>query len=85
MKHYIAEIQERNGDFEYDIKYLFATTKNADKYSDKVAMKWRGGSKKDWDDYMNGYWCDGTVIIDQGSKEIPESDFNVLKKYLAVL
>ena len=30
MKYYIGEIHERNGDLEYDTKYLFATTKNPD-------------------------------------------------------
>ena len=85
MKYYIGEIHERNGDMEYDTKYLFATKKNPDKYSDKVAMEWRGGDKGDWDEQHDAYWSDCSLIHDYGSKEIPKEDFDVLSKYLAVL
>jgi hypothetical protein len=85
VKHYIGEIHERNGDMEYDTKYLFATNKNPDKYTNKVAMEWRGGDKDDWDEQHEGYWSDSSLIFDHGSKEIPKEDFEVLKKYLSVL
>ena len=85
MKYYIGEIREQNGDMEYDTKYLFITNKNPDKYTDKVAMEWRGGDKSDWDKYHEGYWSDCTLIFDEGSTEIPLEDFEVLRKYLAVL
>ena len=85
MKYYIGEIHERNGELEYNTKYLFATKKNPDKYSDEVAMEWRGGDKEDWDEQEGGYWSDCSLIFDHGSKEIPKEDFEVLKKYLTVL
>lgn len=85
MKYYIGEIHERNGDMEYDTKYLFETKKNPDKYTEKVAMEWRGGDKSDWDENCGGYWSDCSLIFDHGSKEIPKEDFEVLKKYLTVL
>jgi len=85
IKHYIGEIHERNGDMEYDTKYLFVTNKKPDKYTDKVAMEWRGGDKSDWDKQHNGYWSDCSLIFDQGSTEISKEDFEVLKKYLSVL
>ena len=85
MKHYIGEIHERNGDMEYDTKYLFATNKSPDKYTDRVAMEWRGGDKGNWDDQEEGNWSDCTLIFDQGSTEIPKEDYEVLKKYLSVL
>jgi len=85
MKYYIGEILERNGDMEYDTKYLFTTNKNPDKYTDKVAMEWRGGDKSDWDEQHGGYWSDSSLIFDHGSKEIPKEDFEVLKNYLSVL
>ena len=85
MKYYIAEITERNGDFEYDTKYLFATYCEPDEYSNNVAMEWRGGDEDDWDEDLNGYWCDGSIICDGGSKEITKDDFDVLKKYLSIL
>ncbi len=84
-KYYIGKINEINGDMNYDCPYLFQTRGNPDKYSDKVAMKWRDGSKSDWDKDHGGYWSDDTLIVDGGSREIPEEDFVVLRKYLAVL
>jgi hypothetical protein len=84
MKYYIGEIHERNGDMEYDSQYLFATNKNPDKYTDAVAMQWRQGDRSNWNSQDEGYWSECTLIFDRGSQEIPESDFNVLKKYLAV-
>lgn len=85
MKYYIGEIHERNGDLEYDTKYLFRTSKNPDYYTNKVAMGWRGGDKSDWDGQEEGYWSDCSLIFDHGSTEIPKEDFDVLKKYLPVL
>lgn len=85
MKYYIGKIHERNGDLEYDSKYLFATKESPDKYTDKVAMEWRDGDKSDWDEQHGGYWSDCSLIFDHGSREIPKEDFEVLKKYLTVL
>ena len=85
MKYYIAEITERNGEFGYNTKYLFATDGKPDEYSNNVAMEWRGSDKDDWDEDLEGYWCDGTLIFDGGSKEISKDDFDVLKKYLSIL
>ena len=85
MKYYIGEIMEMNSGMEYETQYLFATKGNPDKYTDKVAMKWRGGNKGDWDESDNGYWCDNTLIQDEGYKEISKEDFEVLSKYLAKL
>ena len=85
MKYYIGKIGERNGDMEYDSKYLFKTSGDPDKYTEKVAMKWRGGDKSDWDDQDEGYWSDNSLIYDEGSTEMPKTDFDVLKKYLSVL
>jgi hypothetical protein len=85
MKYYIGEIHERNGDMEYDTKYLFATEGDPDKYTETVAMEWRGSDESDKDEYHDAYWSDGTLIFDHGSKEIPKKDFEVLRKYLSVL
>jgi hypothetical protein len=48
-------------------------------------MEWRGGDEDDWDEDQEGYWCDGSLIFDSGSTEIPKKDFEVLRKYLSVL
>ena len=85
MKYYIAEITERNGEFEYNTKYLFATYCEPNEYTNNVAMEWRGGDEDDWDEDHMGYWYDGSLIFDGGSKEISKDDFDVLKKYLSIL
>jgi hypothetical protein len=85
MKYYIGKINEVNGGMEYDTKYLFATNGNPDKYSRKVARDWRGCEASDWDKNDGGWWSDCTLVCDDGSREIPEEDFKVLSKYLAVL
>jgi hypothetical protein len=51
----------------------------------KIAMEWRGSSKGDWDKELQGFWSDCTLIRDDGWREIPKEDFDVLSKYLAVL
>jgi hypothetical protein len=85
MKHYLGRIGERNGDFEYDTPYLFATKGSPAKHADKVARDWRGCVKGDWDKALQGYWCDTTLVYVEDYREIPKEDFDVLAKYLAVL
>jgi hypothetical protein len=85
MKYYIGKILERNGDFEYTDTYLFKTKGDPYKFTKKVAMKWRGGTKDDYDDAHDGYWCDCTLIFNGGHTEIPEEDFIVLNKYIPVM
>ena len=79
-KYYIGRISEANGDFEYDTLYVFETTGDPDKHANKVAKNWRG--KLEYDATYGGYWCEGTLIADCGSNEIPKQDYDVLKKYL---
>lgn len=84
QKYYIATINELNGDLEYDTKYLFKTSECPDKYNDKVASTWRGEGNG-YDAEACGYWSDDNLISAGEAKEIPASDFAILKKYLAVL
>jgi len=85
MKYYIGKIRECNDGMEYTDKYLFATNKKPERYTDRVAMEWRGGDRDDWDKEQKAYWSDCTLIFDEGSTEIPKEDFDVLRKYLPVL
>jgi len=85
MKYYLGTIEERNGEMEYSDKYLFATKGSPERYSKKVAMDWRGCTKDDWDKDQQGYWSDCTLVFDGGCREIPEEDYVVLSKYLAVM
>ena len=84
QKHYIATINELNGDLEYDTKYLFKTSECPDKYNDKVASTWRGEVDA-YDEEAEGYWSDNSLMSAGEVKEIPASHFAILKKYLAVL
>ena len=85
MKYYLGKIEEINGGMEYGDKYLFTTKGSPDKYAEKVAMEWRGGTRANWDKDEGGYWSDHTLIINDGWREIPKEDFEVMKKYIAVL
>jgi hypothetical protein len=85
MKYYIGEIMEMSSGMEYDSKYLFATKGDPEKYSHKVAMKWRGCTKGDWDENHQGFWSDNTLIQNDGYTEIPKEHFEILAKYMAEL
>lgn len=85
MKYYIGEVMEQNGGLEYRDKFLFATKGSAEKHAWKVAKDWRGSTKGDWDKEMQAYWSDCSLISAGMYREIPKEDFEVLKKYLAVL
>jgi hypothetical protein len=85
MKYYIGEILEVNGDMEYSTQYVFATKKDPDKYTDKVALNWRNSDKSDWDEDHMAYWSGMSLIHDEGSKEIPREHYEVLKNYFAVI
>ena len=84
-KFYLGKIMERNGDMEYTDSYIFTTTGNPGRYSDKVAMNWRSGSKADYDEDFGGYWSDNTLIFNEGYRQIPEEHFNILSIYMAQL
>jgi hypothetical protein len=85
MKYYLGRIEETNGDMEYGSRFVFHTKGSPNKYMQKIAMEWRGSSKGDWDKELQGFWSDCTLIRDDGWREIPKEDFDVLSKYLAVL
>ena len=85
MKHYIGKIGERNGDMEYSDKFLFTTKGDPHRYAKKVAMHWRGCTKADWDKDDGGYWSDCTLVFVEECREIPKEDYEVLKKYIAIL
>ena len=85
MKYYIGEVHERNGEFEYTAQYLFAIETSPKRYTKKTTMEWRGSDRSNWDKEEEGYWCWETLIYDNGHKEIPKEDFEVLRKYITVL
>jgi hypothetical protein len=83
MKYYIGKIEELNGDFEYRDTYLFKTEGDPHEFTDNTASEWRSGTK--WDADQEGWWCEHTLIFNDGFKEVSKEDFDVLCKYIVVL
>jgi hypothetical protein len=83
MKYYIGKIEERNGEFEYTSDYLFTTDGDPNTYAETMAEEWRGSGN--WDAEHEGYWCEHTLILNDGFREVSKEDFDVLCKYLIVL
>jgi len=85
MRYYFGEVEENNGEYKYNQKYLFKTTGNPEEYTKKVARDWYGeDSSKTEED--GGFWHNGEVITNPGPHQrISEDHFNVMKRYLLVL
>jgi len=84
-KHYIGEVKEQNGEFEYETKFLFITEGCPTEYVDRVTKTWRGDEDNEYDEDAGGYWSDDCIMSAGKYKKIPIKDFNILKKYLVVL
>jgi hypothetical protein len=83
--YYIGEVEEHNGEYEYNQKYLFKTSGTPEEYALKVARDWYG-EDTDREREGDGFWHNGEVLTYAGSFErIPEEHFKVLKRYLMVL
>jgi hypothetical protein len=83
-KQYIVTIHEQHGEYEHKTKCLFRTASDPIKYADNMAKTWYGDEEPEQAD--DGYWQNGEIISSAGEvKEIPASDFAILKKYLSVL
>ena len=85
VQHYLGEVMERNGEFEYRTKYLFKTSGCPQAYNDDIAKTWRGGPDDEADSDGDGYWCEGTLISPHETIKIPSEHYKILKKYLSVL
>jgi len=84
-KQYIVTIHEQHGEYEHKTKCLFKTASDPLKYADNMAKTWYGHKDAEPAD-TSGYWQNGEIISSAGEvKEIPASDFAILKKYLSVL
>lgn len=83
-KFLYIELTVVNGDYtERPCVLKTTTSKNFKEVAKKVAGEWVFGLT--FDKVLEGY-TDGNILISLSSvKEIPESDFKVLKKYLTVL
>ena len=81
---HFAEIDERNGEFEYSTPVLFKTYGNPDRKHLNIAKNWRGSSQP-FDHSMGGFWSDHTLISTGSIREITKEQFSVLSDFFAVL
>ena len=83
-KYYLCLAKEFISEFEFDSKFLVKSG-NIEEDFTRILTDYRGGGEEDA--VLNGLWSDD-IFISFGKSyysEIPEQDFNVLAKYLAVL
>jgi hypothetical protein len=83
MKYYIAGIKEHFGEFEATSRFLFHTKDKADltKITETISREFRAAKYSEDDDL---YWFGGFAhepLTDY--TEIPQADYEVLKKYMA--
>ena len=80
--YYLGEVEEHNGEYEYNIKYVFKTSGNPKDYNEHVAKNWYGGEAVE-DEY--GY-SHGDIMTCAGPvQKLSEDHFKVMKRYLNVL
>jgi len=95
MKYLIVEIMERNGDMEYQDKFILGYEGDQDEALEEVWIEWRGCS---YEEYKNGeigldfendrtaYWSDTSLVYYPEVKaEIPDDEIEILRKYFSVL
>jgi hypothetical protein len=83
--YYYGEVEEHNGEYEYNQKYLFKTSGNPEEYTKKVARDWYGEDSSRTEE-EGGFWHNGEVLTYAGSyQKISEDHFKVMKRYLLVL
>ena len=85
VRYFLGTIKEVNGGMEYGDKYLFKTAGDPGEYAEGVAKTWRGDEDAELDEDDCGYWSSDTFIKNQGYVEIPEFEFQVMARHLAVL
>ena len=85
-KYYIAQLFERNGEYEYynTLRFKLEGRKKPETYLNNIAKSWYSGerSKQDKDD--TGYYFNCGEVYVEGSdiKEISESAYNELASIL---
>ena len=85
VRYFLGMIKEVNGGMEYRDKYLFQTAGDPGEYAEGVAKTWRGDEDAELDEDGCGYWSSATFIKNEGYVEIPELEFQVMARHLAVL
>jgi len=84
-KFYLAKLTERSGEYEFQTKFLFISTKEEGATTlQEIVTDFRGNGKYDKD--LNMIWFTSDLAaVSWSAQEISPEEFEVLKKYLSVL
>lgn len=83
MKYWIADIFERNGEFEYTtpIRFIAETQEDANKIHLYHVGTWYGEDHMEWNDNDGCYWNDYIAVSEGRITEIDEHTFNTLRNH----
>ena len=83
MKYWIANIDERNGEFEYEQTIIFtaATKAEADDTHEFYASTWYGEDNMRWDEDDNCWWNEPVAVTEGRMTEIDEHTFEQMRKH----
>lgn len=85
MKHYLATILERHGEFECSINYLFSTKLDPNTVSDACVRSWYDIELNE-DPHQEGvYWNDCMTYECGGVSEIKKSTYDDIKNKQSIV
>lgn len=80
-RRFFAKILERYGDYEISEKFLFSVTpgQRLNRVINNIERSHRDG---EWSDVDDGYWFDCNLYFPMEYTEIPEEEYQIMRKYL---
>ena len=83
MKYWLANIDERNGEFEYTtpIRFKAETQEGANALHEQHVRTWYGEDNMVWDEGDGCYYNDYVAVFGGALTEIDEHTFNALSKH----
>jgi len=83
MKYWIADIEERNGEFEYKQAIIFKaeTEAEADDTHESYVSTRHGKDNTQWDENAICYWNDHVAVYEGRMTEIDEPTFDQMRKH----
>ncbi len=79
MKYYLSELTHRNGEFEYETKFIFKTDGDAQAFVDQQARTFYGYGVEEDEDGILWVPYSGTTIDSGHPYEIKKATFDDLK------
>ena len=86
MKYWLANIDERNGEFEYNtpIRFKAETLEDANALHEPHVRTWYGEDCMVWDENDGCYYNDYVAVSDGALTEIDEHTYNALSKHYSL-